>query len=394
MKKIASLIPVVNNQQRLFGLIPSLESSSDEENIALLQKLSEDYFFEKLPNLSYFLVINNPLNIPLNLAELVPSQTLILNISEQQCESKEAQKRLKYFLDQGFQIKMDDFSSKSSAVWPDTKGIALDCNQGIPTHAKEWLIKLHNNQHLAKNISNPNFLQDAIEGGFTLFYGDFPFTLESNNRSEDPTARTRLLKLLGLVSRDAESAEIEELFKQDASLSYMLFKIVSTAAFSQTVKVTSFKQAINLLGRRQLQRWLQLLLYSRAAGSLGAALNPLMLRAAFRAGMMEAICKQNGGDVDAQDSAFMAGMFSLLDILFASPLSEILLPLTLSPEVVEALLDRKGILGQQLHLVSLADRENSGELKDALIQADMSEELYCQAIIQAYVWVNQISQDM
>jgi EAL and modified HD-GYP domain-containing signal transduction protein len=393
MKKMATLIPVVNNQQRLYGLISCLETSSDEESIIFLKKLSDNAFFEKLSNIIYYLEINDPLNIPINLADRVPNQMVVLNICEQQCESKEAQKRLKYFLEQGFQIKMDEFSSKSSAIWQDTKGMAFNCQQGIPAHAKEWLIKLHNNQHLAKKIGNYQLFQEAIESGFSLFYGDFPFELEDHKSSEDPTARTRLLKLLGLVSRDADSVEIEELFKQDVSLSYMLFKIVSTAAFSQTVKVTSFKQAINLLGRRQLQRWLQLLLYSRAAG-LSAALNPLMLRAAFRAGMMEAICKQNGGDSDAQDCAFMAGMFSLLDILFASPLEEILLPLTLSTEVVDALLDRTGLLGQQLHLVCLADRENVGNLNDALLNVNMSEDQYYQALIQAYIWVNQLSQDM
>jgi EAL and modified HD-GYP domain-containing signal transduction protein len=393
MTKITSLIPIVNNQQKLFALIPSSHHLNDVENIHLIQTLNKQLFFEKNTSLMYFLPIENPFNIPIDLAERVPSKAIILCIVESQCESKEAQLRLKHFVDQGFSVCMDEFSSKSSVVWSDTRGISLDCSHGTPSHAKEWLFKLHSNQHLAKNIQTSQLLQDALDAGFTLFYGEFPFSIEARNRSEDSTSRTRLLKLLGLVSRDADSVELEALFKQDTSLSFMLFKIVSTAAFSQSVTVSSFKQAINLLGRRQLQRWLQLLLYARGQGQ-GTALNPLMLRAAFRASMMEEVSKQEGGDADAQDCAFMAGMFSLLDILFGSPLEEILKPLTLTDEVMNALLHRHGKLGQQLNLVCLADRENFDDLNAVLNTLGMETVHYYQAIIQAYAWVNQLSQDM
>jgi EAL and modified HD-GYP domain-containing signal transduction protein len=103
-----------------------------------------------------------------------------------------------------------------------------------------------------------------------------------------------------------------------------------------------------VLGRRQLQRWLQLLLYARKDDD-GRA-NALLPVAARRAARMEALCKAAGGDRDAQDRAFMAGVFSLLDVLLQTPMDEIIGALNLPQDVAAALGARAGALGALLRL--------------------------------------------
>jgi EAL and modified HD-GYP domain-containing signal transduction protein len=136
----------------------------------------------------------------------------------------------------------------------------------------------------------------------------------------DGTSRKRLLALLGLLARDADSRELEVLLKQDPALAYHLLKLVNSAAFALSSPIHSFGQAINVLGRRQLQRWLQLLLYARQQDD-GLA-NPLLPLAAVRAHDGR-LAKALGWDRDQQDMAFVAGVFSLLDVLLAMPMTEI-----------------------------------------------------------------------
>lgn len=393
MIPIATLLPIVNGQQKILGLMPSFLEDNDEQCLLLLTYLSQIGFFEKLAPLLFFAPIDTPSNLPLDFETRDYAKSLILCVRESHCESKEVQQRLKHLHQSGVRLMIDDFNSKAQLLWPDTRGIAVNCESGVPSHVQPWIFSLQHSQHLAKNLHSVQSFELAHNAGFSLFSGNFAFSPTNQARTADPTARSRLLKLLGLVSKDADAKELENLFKQDPALSFMLFKLVSSAAFAQTVKVNSFVQAINLLGRRQLQRWLQLLLYARQNGQ-GTSLNPLMLRAAFRASMMEEICRQHGGDRDAQDSAFMVGMFSLLDLLFACPLWEILKPLSLTDEVRDALLDRRGSLGNCLRLVELADRPISQACEAAIQTADLSAETYFETMAQAYCWVNQVCQDM
>lgn len=393
MTSVTSLLPIVNSKQQLVAIIPSFQNLSGADVLELLQFLKAQEFFDKLSSVSLFLPIADPVTLPSDLDARVPVSKVVFCVQESHCADVETQGRLKYLTSRGCRFLVDDFASTGALVWVETKSISVDMQGGLPYFVKPRLSSLKSDLHLAKNIGTPAHLHDALEAGFKLFCGEYAFFPPVNNKSNDGTARTRLLKLLGLVSRDAESRELEELFKQDATLSFMLFKLVSSAAFAQTVRVSSFGQAINLLGRRQLQRWLQLLLYARQQES-GGVLNPLMLRAAFRASLMEAICQHQGGDRDQQDCAFMVGMFSLLDKLFGNPLEEILRPLNLIEEVLGALIEKNGSLGAHLQVVELADRQNTGLLEEKLSSLGIDVATYYECLIRAYAWVNQVCQDM
>lgn len=201
---------------------------------------------------------------------------------------------------------------------------------------------------------------------------------------------TLLLKILAQITRDAETREIEATLKHDPQLSVQLLRLVNSVAVSPTTRINSFAHAITLLGRRQLQRWLQLLLYASQASSTGA--NPLLTAAALRASLMEGLCKAAADERTAQDKAFMVGMFSLLETLFAQPLASIIAPLHLAEEISNALLLHTGKLGALLTLAEAAE-QGPEAVGPALKQSRISNETWCKAQIDALRWTLQISRD-
>lgn len=207
----------------------------------------------------------------------------------------------------------------------------------------------------------------------------------------DASGRSLLLKLLALVTADADTAALEAIIKRDANLSYQLLKLVNSVAFSPSQKVTSFSQAIAMLGRRQLQRWLQLLLYTRAQGSKVAS--PLLPRVALRASLMEGLAKCMGLSHTAQDEAFMVGMFSMLDVLFGMPLRDVVIPLNLPDEVVQALIADSGQLGELKGIVLASEGGPSAVLATALDRQGIARAAWAAELVKAYGWAIQIGKE-
>jgi len=106
-----------------------------------------------------------------------------------------------------------------------------------------------------------------------------------------------------------------------------------------------------------------------------------------RAQALEQLCKAMGQDRLHQEQGFMAGMFSLLGVLFGLPLPEVLKPLRLSPALEGAVLNREGELGQLLELteaVEHGDAPATARLLDAL---RLSAADFNPLALQAHLWM-------
>lgn len=199
--------------------------------------------------------------------------------------------------------------------------------------------------------------------GVALISGNWYLKPPTRPGTTQSASRTLALRLLQLVSTDAPTPEIEEVLRHDPAMSFHLLRLVNSLSTGGK-RITSFAQAILILGRRQLRRWLNLMLFAARKDDPRAPM--LMARVSTRAQTMELLARAAGLDKAGQEAAFMVGMFSLLDALLGQPLAELLAPLNLGPDLEAALLRQEGELGRLLVAVLAAECRDAAALEAGL----------------------------
>ncbi|MBP7954279.1 MAG: EAL domain-containing protein, partial [Nitrosomonas sp.] len=141
---------------------------------------------------------------------------------------------------------------------------------------------------LAEKVENQETAKHCISLNFQMLQGFF-FTQPEvmSGKNIDPS-KLSLLKLMLLVVKDGDISEIENELKYQPGLSYNLLRMVNSASNGLSAKINSIKRAILILGRKQLQRWVQILLYA-AKQKDGSTSDALMLTAAIRGKLLESI---------------------------------------------------------------------------------------------------------
>jgi EAL and modified HD-GYP domain-containing signal transduction protein len=331
-----------------------------------------------------------------DVVELLPPDRVVLEILETVEIDEKLSRRLLELKKMGFKLALDDVGD-TEQVAPDLRGVVdivkLDLKlipaeklARIISHFKRWSVQI-----LAEKIDNPTQAQQCRDLGVDLFQGYYfarPETLKG--KRADPS-KAALLRLLSQILGDSSIQQLEEELKQHANLTFNLLRVINSAAFGAGRKITSVKQCVVILGRQQLQRWVQLLLYAAGPGqTLGS---PLFHTAAVRAMVMERLAAaENAADRAYQDQAFMVGILSLLDVLLGIDMTGVLEELNVADEVRTALLSRGGPVGRLLKLVESKEGNDYAAVEQILSSLKgVSSSTLTEAEVAAVAWADGIA---
>ena len=213
---------------------------------------------------------------------------------------------------------------------------------------------------VAQGVETPEDFARSRDSGFQLFQGHFFAHPEVVSGRRLTASQATLIQLINLAARDADTARIEESIKHDPALAVNLLSIVNSVAYGLPQRISSLRQAITVLGRRQLQRWLHLLLMTPAGKAPDAARTPLLQVAALRGRMLEILVAQlRPGDVALGGQAFITGLMSMMPSALGLPMNEIFEQIALEQEIVAALQSYQGLLGKMLALIECFDAEDA-----------------------------------
>lgn len=197
-------------------------------------------------------------------------------------------------------------------------------------------------------------------------------------------SQANVIQLINLVRSQASTDAIEEVLKKDAMLGFNLMRLINSSGFGLAREITSFRQAVMLLGLKKLFRWAALLL---TASRVGGAPPAVGSTAVVRGRMMELLAAGTMTP-DECDSAFVVGVFSLLDTMLGMPMERAVELLTLPQPVVDALLHARGPYAELLALARSCEVGDDPNFKRAAASLHLSDRQINLAHLDALAWAD------
>jgi EAL and modified HD-GYP domain-containing signal transduction protein len=286
----------------------------------------------------------------------LPNDKVILEILETVEATPEVLDRVRELKQAGFRFALDDVIGHSEDVQklqPLCDVIKVDIQDMQPgtLQALARVLKNPKQKLLAEKVETVEQFRQCMDLGFDYFQGYYfarPVILSGKKIS--PSQRS-VLHLLDLLDTDASSHEIESSVKHDALITLNLLRLVNTPAVGTRYRINSVGHALMVLGRRQLKRWLQILLYVNGGGAQEFT-SPLLQLATTRGKTIELLVEHlRPGERISADIGFTVGVMSLMDTLFSVQMRDVLDSVNVLDEVRAALLHRDGEYGGMLSLV-------------------------------------------
>jgi len=325
---------------------------------------------------------------------LMPPEKVVIEVLEGSLVTPDVVERCAVLKEMGYTLALDDFTRISddyAPLLPLATVIKVDITLVTAAELPGLVAELRPlvPQLLAEKVETIEDYRRCRDLGFDLFQGYyFARPTIMAGRRLMPTQVTTL-RLISMLAQDAETKDIERTLKEDPALSVSMLRLVNSVAMGTQAHVSSMRQAMLILGRRQFARWLQLLLYADPGGG---GVSPLLIMAALRGRFAELIAERScHGDARMRDSAYMVGILSLTPALLGQTMEDVLSSLNLSSPIRDALLSRKGVLGAILEMFELLESGTIPACQDCLHRLpllDVEQLNACHA--EALAWANQL----
>ncbi|MCG9076080.1 EAL and HDOD domain-containing protein [Laribacter hongkongensis] len=359
--------PILNKNQKIVAYeLLFRDSSENRANIAtpakasaqvIINTLSEPGIVEKIQNNCFYINIDRDLLLS-DLILLLPKENIVLEILEDIIIDEQIISRVKQLKNKGYKIALDDFienkNNKALTQYADIIKIDIRAHtaEDLPVKAKH--LKQYKAILLAEKVETQLEFELCNELEFELFQGYFFAKPTIKTGKTANKSQTSILKLLKLIVTDADTTELISHIKNDPAICYNLIRLANSAASKGHRHLESVSDIVIYLGRTQIARWLQLLLFTQDLRPSQAA---LLNTAAKRSFLMEKLASLYPDKKSIMDKAFLVGIVSLLNSLLEIPSETILEEIGASPELRSAILKHTGILGE---LLTIAEESETG----------------------------------
>lgn len=321
---------------------------------------------------------------------VLPPAGSVVELLETVLPDTEILAALKRAKDAGYCVALDDFAfgNEYRAFLPYADILKVDFLATSPDQRRRLSQQYANNGKtllLAEKVETHDDFAEALKLGYHYFQGYFFCKPEIVSRKNIPAFKQNCLRFIQEVNTPSISFErLEGVVKRDPALSTKLLRYLNSAAFGLVNRITSIRQALALLGEKQLRKWASLIALSELGRDKPSE---LMTIALVRARFCELLAPQ-AGLADRALDCFIMGLLSAMDAFTDQTIAESVADIPLAPDVSAALLgDSECPLGRVFSIALALERGRNAHAATLLakipVPADTAFALYCQSIAWA-----------
>lgn len=198
------------------------------------------------------------------LPTMFPNENIIVEILENVRPDKDLVSACKDMRRSGYEFALDDFVYEHDYehLIRLAKIIKIDFRVTPQDEIKEILEKLGGQgvKFLAEKVETYSEFQLAMDMGFDYFQGYFFSRPEILSARDVSPSKVQLLQIVVEANKDDVKFEkLEQYISQDISISYKLMRYINSAYFRRIQDISSIRQAIVLLGEREIRRFISLI---------------------------------------------------------------------------------------------------------------------------------------
>lgn len=317
-----------------------------------------------------------------------PKDRIVLNITERIIDGEIEKSLLGELAKRGylFSLESESFSSELAhnlefaAIW------SLSANV-VDAGLKEQIAFIHKKglRLLARHVETAEQFERCRRLGFDYFQGDFFERPRIIKGTEIPANKLAVIHLLARVQDpNVNIKEVEEIIRQDMTMSYKLLRLINSAFFGIPKRVDSLRRAVVFFGLQRIKNWAAVVLVN----AIDYEPRELLVTAMVRARTCELLAQAR--KCDNAEAFYIAGLFSLLDAIMNVPMAEILKRLNLIDEINEALLYGRGPIGDVLSTTVAFEHGQCHKVSCRQLDA----ETVMQSYLDAIAWANEVRRQL
>jgi c-di-GMP-related signal transduction protein len=352
-----------------------------------------DHCLLLMPNAGHELsFINCTRNVLMTgIVTLLPPSNTVLEILENINPDPELMETCRALAKKGYRFALDDFSPEESKLpfleIADFIKIDFLASDSAARGKIYAMVSTSKVRLLAEKVETEADVQMALAEGCDLFQGYFfskPVIVTTRIIPQD---RLIYLQLLTALTRTpADVAEIEKLVLSDASLCYRLLRLVNSPLFGLRSTVASIRSALLIVGDDEFRKMATVALAGFAETAHSKAVVHMALERARFCELLAPSIHESGSRL------YLLGMLSLIDVILAVPMAQIMKSLPLDREIKAALLGNKNSLSMALDFARCHESGNWQEHKEIQETLRLSDDAASMIYVDALQWAQKASQ--